>query len=169
MTMTNRTDPTYNPGRSPEMEAFAGIEASPLVTQSLIDRIKPVNPEIQFYWGNSGAGDGLRLNQLMFAGFQLTTILDVKDGSKCVPPEMVKNGRITSGDVTCLKISKAKYFAALKHNHNEAVRRSHKPSNDKAQAAQARRDIIGSAPNEIAAKIKTFTPSDDELEKMTKS
>lgn len=155
MTMTN----PKNPG--PELEAFAGIDAKPLVMQSLLDKIKPKSPEIVFYWGNRVAGDGLRLNQHMAVGWEAAKVEDCK-----IPPptSMVRDGRIMYGDLICLKMSKQRYYAALKQNHNNAVALGNRGRAQSEGQKSAQAEVNRIVPNEIAQKIKFFVPTDKEVD-----
>ena len=154
MTMTNPR------AQGPELEAFAGIEANPLITQSLLEKIKPKNPELVFYWGNRVAGDGLRYTMLLSAGFEPTKAEDCK-----LPPPatMLRDGKIMYGDLICMKMSKVKYYGALKHNHNNAVALGNRNRAQKASRQSAQDDVGRIVPNEVARKIKFFVPSDQEV------
>ena len=156
--------------RSAPVEAYADFEASPLVTQNLLEQIVPVNPELALRWGNRVAGDGLRLNQLIYSGFEVCAPADVKMKSGAKLPEMmVKDGKVMYGDLVALKISKSKYYGALKWNHNVAVINANRTRSNQESAGKVNQEIRKGSRNEIASKISAYVPSDQELEALTKN
>ena len=162
MTMTNPPAPMVtvkNFMRSPEVDAFVGLDPCPLGMESF--EPIPVNPEICFRWVNRIAGEGLRFAQCVYSGFEVAVPTDVKD----CPKLWIKDGKIIRGDQILMKMSKKKYYAALKYNHNLSVQKADR-MRIKENAQEIQSQTRSRAPNEIARKISTFVPSEAEVEKM---
>jgi hypothetical protein len=154
-----------NPKREvPDIEAYAGYESSPLVTQNLIEKIVPVNSDLIIRWINRVAGEGLRLNSMVYAGFELyrPDELKMKDGSK-LPSMMIKDGKVMFGDLIAAKMSKAKYYGALKHNAEVAYASANRMRVSQEDLDKVNREIHRNAPNEIRSKVQAFIPTDAEL------
>jgi hypothetical protein len=152
------------PERSKNFEVYAGYEASPLVTANLIEQITPVNTDLVLRWVNRVAGEGLRLSQMVYSGFELfrPDELKMKSGGK-IPEMMIKDGKIFYGDLIACKISKAKYYGALKHNHNVAVASANRMRVHEEALERAAREVGRNTPNEIKAKVQFFEPTEKEI------
>jgi len=161
MTMTNPKPGDQGVERG--MEAFVGIEARPLHMPNLLD-VKPVSPEITFRWGHRLAGEGLRYQQLIYAGFLPAEPKDVKD----VPQMLVKDGKVIYGELILMKIATKLYQGALLHNHNTAIRRGDRfktTDNDGNEIKRTARvdAAIQNAPPALRNKLRAFVPSTEEL------
>jgi hypothetical protein len=152
-----------------EVEVYAGYNAEPLLSQNLLEEIVPINPELVLRWGNCVAGGGLRLSQLVYSGFEIYKPDEVrmKNGSK-IPDMMIKDGRVMYGDLVACKISKQKYYGALKHNHNSAVASANRTRVSQEDAQQVTQEIRKGSTNEIASKIRAYVPTEQELAALTK-
>jgi hypothetical protein len=156
--------------REKEVEVYAGYNAEPLLSQNLLEEIVPKNPELTLRWGNCVAGGGLRLSQLVYSGFEIfkPDELMMKKGGE-IPAMMIKDGRVMYGDLVATKISKAKYFGALKHNHNSAVASANRTRMTQDDAKQVTQEILKGKSNEIASKIRAYVPSEQELKALTET
>lgn len=158
MTMTNATVPSYAALKSPEMEAFAGIEARAMDVPEVMD-LKPSNPMNIFRFVNRTAGDGLRFNQMQNGGFVVAKESDVKD----CPKNLLRNGQIIYGDLILMMTSKERYYGALKYNHNKAIQRGNRNQVLSQQQKQVQHDINAGGPPSQAGKLSTFIPGEAEL------
>jgi hypothetical protein len=159
MAVTNPKQPSAS-----SLEAYAGYEASPLVTQNLIEKIVPINPELDIRWLNRVAGDGLRLNSMIYAGFELykPEELKMKDGSK-IPAMMLKDGKVMFGDLIAGKMTKVKYRGAKRHNYEVALASANRMAVDQSVVNKVNTEIHRGVPNEIRSKVQAFIPSPEEI------
>jgi len=150
-------------------DAWQGIEAKPLKTLDVIDAVRPRNGALELRWVNRVAGEGLRLNQMLFAGFILAKPEDlILKNQKPVPHEMIKEGKVIYGDLIAMLIGKAEYQAALKHNALRAFELGNRLKL-KDDAVNLRQNLVGKAPSELARKIQTFVPSEAEVDRLSEA
>lgn len=138
---------------------WRGLKATPLATPGFT-QLKTKNQSLAFRWVNRGAGNGLRVSQMLSVGFTIATPVDVE-----VPGLEPVENKFTIGDLVLMKISKDKYNAALKYNDEMARHRVSRQSH-KQQAGQALNTAlneIGATP-ELKAKIAMFMLSDEEAD-----
>ena len=144
----------------PSHELADGIVAKPLVQPNFIG-MRPKNANLQFYWGNRSAGGGLRLEELLAKGFVLAKPEDING----CPEGFVKDGKVVYGDLILLKMDKATYLGALRHNHDKATHRASRQGmgeRGKRTVNEEARNVSGSA--DLLKKISTFIPSQAETE-----
>lgn len=138
-------------------DPFPGIEARPLNLPNFVD-LKKKNQGIALRWVNRVAGEGMRLDECVSMGFTFATSQDVE-----VPPSLMRDGKIVKGDLVLMKIDKAAYDGALKHNWMRAVSRLHPSavvSEGQAQLKNTLNEVEGKA--EDKGKMRVFTPGDKE-------
>lgn len=150
-------------------EAWAGIEARPLVTFEILNEVQPKNSALHLHWVNRVAGDGLRFNQMQAAGFvpakpDEVWMITTKNP---VPETMIKEGKVIYGDLIATLIGKDLYYAALKSNVLRAIELGDRLRLKDTVAPEVRRAVVGNAPNEIARKISTYVPTEKEVEAMS--
>ena len=152
-------------------DAWAGIEARPIMTLDVLDQIRPKNSALELRWVNHGAGDSLRYNQMVFAGFIAAKPDDLimKSSSTPVPVSMCKEGKVIYGDLIAMLIGKQEYQGALKHNALRAMELGDRIRLKDEVAPDLKRSLVGKAPSELARKIQTFVPTEREVESMSEN
>ena len=150
-------------------EAWAGIEARPLVSLDVIRQVQSKNPALTLYWGNKNAGEGLRYNQLIAGGFvpARPDQLHMLDGKKPIPPSMVKEGHVMYGDLIAMLIGTTEYIAALKQNALRAIALGDRMRLKDTVAPEVKHNLTARMPSELARKISTFVPTEAEVDRMS--
>lgn len=150
-------------------DAWAGIEARPLMTLDVINEVRPKNSALELRWVNREAGEGLRYNQMAAGGFipARPDELWLQTNKKPVPPSMVKEGKVIYGDLIAMLISKEIYQGALKHNALRAIELGDRMRLKDELAPELKRSIVGRGPSDLARKISTFVPTEAEVDKMS--
>lgn len=148
-------------------DAWEGLEARPLQTLDVLDAIRPKNSQLTLRWINRVAGEGLRFNQMVFAGFLVARPdeLILKNG-KPIPPEFIRENKVIYGDLIAMLIATTIYQSALKHNALRAMALGDR-LRLKDEAQEVRRNIVGNAPSELARKIQTYVPSEQEVDRLS--
>lgn len=169
MTMKSSTGTWADEHKLPE--AWAGIEAKPLLTLDVINEVVPRNSALELRWVNRIAGDGLRFNQMLAGGFVAAKAdeLWLRTGHKPIPLNMVKEGKVLYGDLIAMLISKAAYQGALKHNAMKAIELGDRLRLKDTIAPAVRQNILGRVPSDMARKITTFVPSEKEVDQMSEN
>jgi hypothetical protein len=67
------------------------------------------------------------------------------------------------GDLLAGKITKKKYFGALKYNAEVAFASANRMKVSQEQATKVAQEITKNVPNEIKAKVQTYIPTESEL------
>ena len=169
MAITSDNLPESQRGAAVKMDPndpYPTVTARPLQMPDFVD-IKPVNPQLALRWCNRTAGDGQRLDQVVYSGFLPVKPEEVRyPNGKAIPSSMVKDGKVILGDLILMKIDKASYDGALKYNWERAVDRM----NPRAVQKQGRADLNNSLKEagirqtpDLLKKLSTFQPTDAEI------
>lgn len=152
-------------------DPFPGIEARPLQRTDFVN-IKAKNPMISLRYVNRVAGNGQRLDQMVYAGFVPVRPDEVlmENGSP-LSPSLIRDQQVIFGDLICMKIDRKIYDGAKKHNWKRAVDRLHPSAQVQTGREQLNMAIrekgAGGIPN-LNQKIQAFRPSTGEMEKLEK-
>lgn len=150
-------------------DAWAGIEARPLISMDVIDQIRPKSSSLELRWVNRVAGDFLRYNQMVAAGFvpAKPEELVMRTGNRPIPVSMVKEGKVIYGDIIAMLIDKNLYQGALKHNALRAIELGDRLRLKDTVAPQVRHDLTSKLPSDLARKITTFVPTEAEVDRIS--
>lgn len=144
-------------------DPWPGITARPLQSPDFI-ALKPKNPNVRLRWVNRVAGDGMRMDEMSYAGFEPVKPDEVTmpNGTAC-PPALHRDGKVIKGDLICMKISRVAYDGALKSNFMRATSRLHSSTQLKNGQAQLRKVMQETGANRnpsINSKLQAFQPGE---------
>ncbi len=130
------------------------ILARPLQTAD-ITRVKSKNPNLAFQWCNRKFQDGQRISEFEYEGFRKATPADCE-----IPGLSSVDGGFIYGDLILMKIDKASYRGALRHNALKSLQAT--------RPAQVKKLLEGDREFSSAAagsqgKIHPYNPSADDL------
>lgn len=169
MAITSENLPASQRGAAVKMDPndpYPTVTARPLQMPDFVD-IKPKNPLLTVRWCNRAAGEGQRLDQVIYAGFRPAKPDEVlmRDG-RPLQVSLVRDGKVLYGDLQAMLIEKSMYDGALKYNWERAVSRMH----PKANQTQGRTDLQSTLKEagvrqtpELLKKLSTFQPTDAEI------
>ena len=158
MTMTNKDAGMNHDYRDP----FPNIEARPLGLPDFIN-VQAKNANVSLRWVNRSAGEGQRLDEMIYAGFVPARPDECQVRGQAIPPSLIKDGKIIRGDLILMKIDRAAYDGALKYNWQRAVHRLHPGMQLKTGQGQLSRAVkevgvpLGLKPS-LAQKLKAYRP-----------
>lgn len=152
-------------------DAWAGIEAKPLMTLDVFDQVRPKNSSLELRWVNRGAGESLRYNQMVAAGFVAAKPdeLWLERAKKPIPVSFIKEGKIIYGDLIAMVISKKDYQGALKHNALRAIELGDRMRLKDTVVPQVKHDLTSRMPSDLARKIQVFVPTEQEVEGLSEA
>jgi hypothetical protein len=167
-TMTSQNLPGA-PVFSTSDDPYPHVEARPLNLPDFVN-LKPKNPLNSLRWVNRVAGEGQRLDEMIFAGFKPATPEEITmpDGSPILK-SFVRDGKVIRGDLIAMLISRKIYEGALKHNFMRATARLH-PSTQlktgKAQLSKAVQETGAQRIPDLRSKLAAYRPGASETEKV---
>ena len=155
-------------------DPYPDVVARPLNMPDFINFVHR-NTAYVIRWGNRTAGNGQRLDELIYAGYRPAKPEEVVSltAPECTT-SLRHEGQIWRGDLICLIIDAASYNGALKHNWSRAVGRLHPDAAVKTGQAQVNKAVSeAGVPTNLAStlksKLQVFKPGATEAEGGTAS
>lgn len=139
------------------------IVARPLQMPDFVS-LKPKNKNIRLRWINFKVGrdqSTLRYDQALAQGYENAHVSDLVS----CPQAYIKDGgsKVINGDVILMKIGRAAYDGAKLYNRQKAERLVSRSGKLDRATKDVRKAVTDSgAPRELAGKISTFLPGEDE-------